>query len=391
MSAFELLLLEQLPGVGPATVRRLVRRFGDAGKALEAADASFAATVGGAHARASARARRDPTRHHRVRDALKRAAATETAVVSWDDDLYPAALHHLADPPPVLFLAGRLELLRRGPTVAVVGARRSTARARDVAGRLGTSLGRNGVTVVSGLALGVDGAAHAGALRAEGDTIAVLGAGVDVPYPRFHRRLHHQIRQRGLLVSEFPPGTNAAPHHFPRRNRLLAALSGSVVVVEAGDRSGALITVDHALDLGRDVWAVPGPIDTRVCVGSNRLLAEGARPFISVDAFVAEVGGSPTGTGAAAPSEGAQLSLLTRPRGLDPPSFVSVVPTPAHDVIAEPLEHRLLRTLEEAPAQADELARRFEEPISTILAVLTTLELHGEVERLAGMRFRRAA
>lgn len=377
MSVFELLLLEQLPDVGPVTVRRLVHRFGDAQTALHASDQSFAAAVGSAHGEEAARARRDPALRARVGAALERAGAMGMSVVTWNDEGYPAALHHLADPPPILFLAGRTELLTRVPSVAVVGARRSTARGRDVAERLGAALGRAGVSVVSGLALGVDGAAHAGVLRVEGDTVAVLGAGADVPYPRYHRRLHHRILSRGLLVSEFLPGTRAAPHHFPRRNRILAALSSAVVVVEAGQRSGSLITVDHALDLGREVWAVPGPIDTRVCTGSNRLLVDGARPLVSIDAFVEVVAAGVRSQG----PEGDQLSLL------DPPVAEAEPPTPSGAI----LEQRLLEALREAPAAADELAYRFDEPISTILAVLTTLELHGEVERLAGMRFRCAA
>ncbi len=408
-SAFDLLLLDHLPGVGPRTVRRLVHHFGSVAAALEASDTSFAAVVGGGQARVSATARRDSGVHEAVRSALTRAEREGMDVVGWGDPRYPPTLNHLADPPPVLFLAGRSELLSGKPAVAVVGARRSTARARDVARRLGTALAREGVVVVSGLALGVDGAAHAGALRGDGATVAVLGAGVDVPYPRFHARLHTEIRRRGLLASEFPPGTSAAPHHFPRRNRILAALADAVVVVEAGDRSGALITVDHALDLGRDVWAVPGPIDTRACSGSNRLLADGARPLVSIDAFVAVMAdtGSPEaashpGPTAAMPRfvDGGQLSLPT-PSGTNATGRTTS-PEPRGPVEGSSeaerspggrtsLEARLLTALRDAPAQADELAQRFDEPIATILAVLTILELHGEVERLAGMRFRRAA
>lgn len=401
MSAFELLRLEQLPGVGPTTVRRLVRHFGGAQEALAAADAPFAAVVGGSRGRPAAQARRDGALTARVREALARADRSGMHVLAWDDDAYPAALHHLADPPPVLFLAGRAELLARRPAVAVVGARRSTARARDAARRLGSALAREGVLVVSGLALGVDGAAHAGALRVGGDTVAVLGAGADVPYPRFHRRLHERIGREGLLVSEFTPGTVAAPHHFPRRNRILAALSDTVVVVEAGARSGALITVDHALDLGRDVWAVPGPIDTRVCLGSNRLLSDGARPLVSIDDFVAFVQEGASGSGVGARAMDGQLSLLPpEPEGGEaepshPSTGAAARSSPgaggSDGASPETLERRLLTVLADAPAQADELARRFDEPIATILAVLTTLELHGEVERMAGMRFRRAA
>ncbi len=369
MSAFELLLLEQLPGVGPVTVRHLVERFGTAGAALVAPDRDFAGVAG----REAARARGDPALRRAVREALERARASGTAVVTWDHAGYPSPLRNLADPPPVLFLRGRTELLGAAPMVTVVGARRSTTRARAVSERLGASLARGGVAVASGLALGVDGAAHVGALRAGGDTVAVLGAGTDVPYPRFHRGLHEEIAERGLLVSEFVPGTAAAPHHFPRRNRILAALAATTVVVEAGRRSGSLITVDHALDLGKDVWAVPGPIDGRACAGSNRLLVDGARPLVSIDDFVERVGEAPPGGSA---------------RTVEPDQGELFGPAPPDVAI---LERRVVAALADAPVAADELAARFDVPVSTVLALLTHLELHGEVVRVAGMRFRRAA
>lgn len=373
MSAFELLLLDQLPEVGPVTVRRLVDRFGTAERALTARHADFAAVAG----RAAADARSDPELRDGVRSALTAAEESAMEILTWDDGAYPPGLRHLVDPPPVLFLRGRSELLGHAPTVTVVGARRSTARARSVAERLGAALARAGVCVASGLALGVDGAAHAGALRAGGDTMAVLGAGADVPYPRFHRRLHERIARDGLLVSEFPPGMPAAPHHFPRRNRILAALAGATVVVEAGRRSGSLITVDHALDLGKDVWAVPGPIDVAVCAGSNRMLVDGARPLVSIDEFVARM--------TAPPPDGGQTSLFpegSTGEGRAGPDTTRPPPS---------LETRVLEALRSGPTAADELAARFDAPVSTVLALLTTLELHGEVERLGGMRFRRAA
>lgn len=396
MTAFELLLLEQLPDVGPVTVRRLVERFGSAEAALRATDAAFARVAGRGEA---AVARRDPGLRSEVRRVLDQAVAAGTTVLTWADDRYPDRLHHLADPPPILFLRGRTELLGARPMVTVVGARRSTARAREVSERLAAALARAGVCVTSGLALGVDGSAHAGALRAGGDTVAVLGAGTDVPYPRFHRRLHETIAERGLLVSEFVPGTRAAPHHFPRRNRILAALAQTTVVVEAGARSGSLITVDHALDLGKEVWAVPGPIDAPTCRGSNRLLVDGARPLVSIDEFVGAVadpdrGGReprsrrpPGGRSGVAPSHaGGADARRDHPRRVDPQMGLF-----ADDTSTSSLERRILETLDGGAVGADELAHRLDAPVRTVLALLTTLELHGEVERLAGMRFRRAA
>jgi DNA processing protein len=275
---------------------------------------------------------------------------------TWAHEDYPDPLRHLHDPPPLLFLRGRTELIH-GPSITIVGSRRATARSRDVAERLGHGLGAAGRCVASGMALGVDGAAHRGALLAGGDTVAVLGRGADEAYPPSHARLFRDILDRGLVVSEFAPGTPPLPHHFPRRNRILAALSSAVVVVEAGARSGALITVDHALDLGVDVWAVPGPIDLPACEGSNRLLAEGARPLLSVASFVEEVGGG-------------VRSVDPRPEG------------PAG---------RLLSELAGEPLNVDQLASRLSLSTPEVLTMLTQLEIAGVVRRLPGMRFGAAA
>jgi DNA processing protein len=363
--AVDLLTLAALPGVGLATVHALVTAFGSPASALRARAEDFAAVAG----LRAARARSDESYREEAVRGLDRARAAGAVVRTWSSPEYPAGLRHLADPPPVLFFRGGEELLRR-PCVTIVGARRATERGRDVAHRLGRALAARGVTVISGLALGVDGAAHRGALQAGGSTVAVLGTGVDVPYPAAHRRLYREIGLRGLLVSEFLPGTRAAPHHFPRRNRILAALTSRVVVIEAGARSGSLITVDHALDLGREVWAVPGPIDQTTCVGSNRLLVDGARPLVSVEAFAEEV--APWAM-APAPAE-AVLAACPAP-----------LPTESR------VESQALIALEDGPATVDDVAVRLRLPVGTALAVLTTLELHGEVERLPGMRFRRAA
>jgi DNA processing protein len=237
------------------------------------------------------------------------------------------------------------------------------------------------------MALGVDGAAHAGALRAGGDTIAVLGTGPDVAYPRAHRKLHDAIGERGLLVSEFLPGTVAAPHNFPRRNRILAALSATTVVVEAGARSGSLITVDHALDLGRDVWAVPGPIERTFCRGSNRLLGDGARPLVDIDDFVAEV----TGRARAGRGSVGRATARAATAGVADRAATSLEADDALRSATRTPEDRVLAVLAEEALNADAVAERCALPVQTVLAVLTTLELHGEVERMPGLRFRRAA
>ncbi len=364
--AQDLLLLDSLPGVGPAGVQRLARSFGGAAQARRARFRDFAAIAGADAARA--RARRDLA--DQVDRALAQAHELDMSVVTWGSTWYPDELLHLADPPPLLFLRGRIELLALRPAVTIVGSRRVTTRGRDVSRTLGRKLAEAGSVVVSGLALGTDGQAHRGALEAGGDTIAVLGAGADVSYPRTHTRLHQVMAERGLLVTEFAPGTKAAPYHFPRRNRVLAALGvDAVVVVEAGERSGSLITVDHALDLGRDVWAVPGPIDGSACAGSNRLLADGARALVSIGDFVGTV---------VEPMRGESHASSCAKPVEDRPTGTSS-------------EELVLRSLSNDALPASEVAVLCGQSVSDVLAALTTLELSGRVVRLPGLRYRRAA
>jgi DNA processing protein len=192
---------------------------------------------------------------------------------------YPELLQELPDPPPVLFTTSaleRLEELTAEPAVAIVGARRCSGYAREVAYELGRGLGAAGVTVVSGLALGIDAEAHRGTVDAGGAAIAVLAGGADVPYPRTNRGLYQRIRRDGAVVSELPPGIGPFKWGFPARNRIMAGLSRISVIVEAAERSGSLITADFAQELGRDVCAVPGRVTARVAGGSNRLLHDGA-------------------------------------------------------------------------------------------------------------------
>jgi DNA processing protein len=201
---------------------------------------------------------------------------------------YPASLLQLTDPPPVLFLKGERRLLEP-EAVAIVGSRKATEGGRRAAEAIGNVLSKAGVTVVSGMALGIDGAAHRGALLGGGRTVAVLGSGLGVVYPAGHRKLFHEIGHSGLLVSEFLPTQPALRHHFPRRNRVIAALAAAVVVVEAGERSGALITVDHGLDLGREVLAVPGSVENPRARGSNALLRDGARAVPDPESILDEL------------------------------------------------------------------------------------------------------
>lgn len=251
----------------------LVATFGSAAQAL---DAAFAPSV------------RDDARRQAER-ALDDAERCVARLVLRGDDDYPRALLDLGDAPPFLFTSGDLSLLSRA-CVAIVGTRRCTQYAERVTREIAGALARAGVCVVSGMATGVDGVAHLAALESHGATAAVLGTGVNVAYPAAHRALHRRIGADGVLLSEHLPGERAHAGAFPRRNRIVAALAQATIVVEAGVKSGALITASHALDLGRSVAAVPGPIDVPQSAGSNELLRDGATVIASVADALALVG-----------------------------------------------------------------------------------------------------
>jgi DNA processing protein len=263
---------------------------------------------------------------------------------------YPERLRVLHDPPLALFWSGaRSDALDwPAPSAAIVGARKASDAGLLLAQRLAGAVAEAGGVVVSGLALGIDAAAHRGALAAGGVTVAVLGCGVDVVYPRSNRAVFEQIREAGLLVSEYPPGTRPATWRFPARNRLIAALADATVVVEARARSGALITADHALDLGRDVLAVPGTPGIASAAGTNGLLKAGAGLIEGADDLCGWLG-------------------LDRPA--EPP------PLPPGD------ERLLLEALREAPASPDELVARLQLPPARAAAGLTRLELAGRVAK----------
>lgn len=326
------LTLRGLPGVGAARFRALVDRFGSSRAALACDTAAFAREAG----RNAAEKRRLGEPACSARRTLERCAAAGVATLVYGSPGYPRALGDLSAPPSVLFALGRTELLQ-DPGVAIVGSRRATAYGRRVARRLGARLAGEGRCVVSGMAMGIDAAAHRGALP--GPTAAVLGSGVDVVSPPRNERLYRAIVETGVAVSEYAPGVRAEPHHFPTRNRIIAALAGDVVIVEASRRSGALITAGIALDLGREVHAVPGPIDRPTSEGTNRLIADGAG--VIVDA------------------------------GLDD-AFAHAAPPPE-----EPGLRELLEVVPAAPVTAEEVALAAGRPVEEVATSLTVLEIRG--------------
>jgi DNA processing protein len=265
--------------------------------------------------------------------------------------LYPPLLAELHDPPAAIHVRGDTEILAE-PTVAIVGARSCSSYGAWVARELARELARAGVVVVSGLARGIDGEAHRGTLEGGGRTVAVLGCGIDRDYPRSHSELARRIGEHGAVVSEYPPGVEPAPWRFPARNRIIAGLCAATVVVEARERSGALITADFALELGRDVFAVPGEITSALSAGTNDLLRQGAAPLLSADDVLEALGLEPAA------------------RQLPPLS---------------PAGSQVLRLLADGARDADDLARGSGRTTAEVAAVLVELELAGVASEADGL------
>ena len=292
----------------------------------------------------------EAVRSGRPARVLEQLAATGWRFLPAADPGFPALLGVLADPPLGLFVRG---VLPDRPPVALVGARQASAYGREVAEYLGRELAAGGACVVSGMARGVDGAAHRGALAGGGPTVAVWGAGPDRVYPREHAALAEEIAAAGALVTEDPPGSPPLAAHFPERNRLIAGLAKVVVVVEADERSGALVTARLALDEGRDVMAVPGSVFSRMSAGPNGLLRAGAAPVLSA----ADVLGV--------------LGLAALQRGDTEPEFLRHLPAGTS-------------------ATVDELAAHSGLPVARLLELLLELELAGWLVREADGRYRRS-
>jgi DNA processing protein len=298
-----------------------------------------------------------------ARDAATRAWLAEPAhqVIAWDDPDYPQLLLELADPPPALFLVGRRELLNR-PALAIVGSRNATPGGNENAAAFARALAEAGLTIVSGLAVGIDGAAHRGALEAAGSTVAVVATGLDRVYPARHRDLAHAIAARGALLSEFAPGTPPLKENFPRRNRLISGLARGVLVVEATLSSGSLITARLAAEQGREVFAIPGSIHSPFARGCHRLIRDGAK------------------------------LVETAQDVLDELRIGHTVPTVRTSKAAAdlpPAESAVLAALGHDPADADTLIARTALAPEAVTAALVSLQLAGRVAALAGGRWQR--
>jgi DNA processing protein len=298
---------------------------------------------------------------------IDRARAAGIAVVRWDDEAYPPLLRTIGDPPPVLWVRGAREALS-GPAVAIVGSRAATPYALEVAARLAAELAARQVVVVSGLARGVDGAAHRGALREGGRTVAVLGSGPDVVYPREHTELAANLCEKGALISELGPGAPPLPEHFPLRNRLISGISLGVVVVEASEKSGSLITARCALDQGRDVMAVPGSVLGGRNRGSHGLLKDGAKVIETADDILEELGW-PALSERAGRVEGSASKISSKQLEID---------------------HLLAKLTPGEAYGLDELSATVGLDVSRLLPRLTEWELRGQVVKLGSLWQRRS-
>lgn len=342
-------------GIGPMRLRALLDYFGDVERAWHAPVEGLRRT--GLDSRSlknllAARSTLDLERE------LERIAATGARVLTWESPDYPRLLREIPAPPPVLYVKGTLTE-EDAWAVAVVGTRRASTGGREVTRRLATTLACSGITIVSGLARGIDSVAHRAALEAGGRTIAVMGCGIDHVYPPEHRKLAEEITAHGALVSDYPLGTRPEGKNFPPRNRIISGLSLGVLITEAGVRSGALITADYAAEQGRDVFAVPGSILMRGSAGTNALIQDGAKVVLGPEDILEEL----------------NLTMV-------------IEQTEARQALpANETEAALLAHLSAEPTHVDKLRQQVELPIPQVTSTLALMELKGMVRQVGGMNY----
>ena len=360
------LRLVTTPGLGRDTLRRLLVAFGSPEGIFLASPNALQEQLGAKKAVASLA--RAPDEFETVLDSTRRwlaeSASAPRHVLSLGDPRYPSDLLQTADPPLLLYAQGRLSLLA-APKIAIVGSRNPTPQGVENAKAFARHLSRAGLTIVSGLALGIDGAAHEGALQGEGSTIAVVGTGLDRVYPKDHHALAHQISQQGLMLSEYALGTPPLPGYFPQRNRIIAGLASGTLVVEATLKSGSLITAKLAADFGREVLAIPGSIHAPQSRGCHALIKQGAKLVETAMDVLEEL----------TPIAG----VLRQATALD-----SLAPEAS-------IESPLLDLMGYDPISLDSLSERSGTAPATLSAKLLELELGGQVARLPGQLFQRLA
>ncbi|NOQ45502.1 MAG: DNA-protecting protein DprA [Desulfobulbaceae bacterium] len=365
-NARDWLTLISLPGLGCALIHRLVDDFGSPGQVLVAgSSAGRVAGIGLRTVQVFTDAALLTQARNQADNQLEYLKRSNISLTCRDDSRYPDLLKTIHDPPAVLFYQGNLDCLTK-PTVAIIGSRAATSYGKQVGFSLARELAGQGGTVVSGLAYGIDAQAHKGALAGSGSTVGVLGCGVDVVYPRGHAELYRQCGEHGAVVSEYPPGTPPDGFRFPARNRIISGLSLGVVVVEATLKSGSLITARLALDQGREVFAVPGRIDSAKSAGAHRLLQQGAHLVHRAQDILDELGLA------------AAMHLHSKPDG----SKEATAP-------ADSAEQQLLSCLDVYPLDIDTILRVTGFDIAVVHDLLLRLELKGLVRQLPGQQYER--
>lgn len=350
------LRLTLAPGIGGESQRKLLASFGLPDRIFDASPASLARIVSVAQAERLL----SHDAQAAVDAALAWSAEPGNAILTLADAAYPQRLLDMPDPPTVLYVKGRADLLNGVRALAIVGSRNATPQGEANAESFAAALSETGFAIVSGLALGIDAAAHRGGLRGKGSTIAVIGTGIDRVYPARNRSLARQIAERGVIVSEFPLGTPALKENFPRRNRIISGLAQGCLVVEAAERSGSLITARLAGEMGREVFAIPGSIHSPLSKGCHKLIKQGAKLVDDARDILEELGlpAAPDSKSAAAPAPDAETARILDCLGYD-------------------------------PCDMDALSRRSGLTAERLYAILLRLELEGRIASLPGGRFQR--
>ena len=345
----------EVRGIGPLRLRALLDTYGSIERAWHAPPEQLRSV--GVDSR-SVKNLLNVRSKVRLDERLKRLREMGVQVLTWESQGYPQLLLETHAPPPVLYVKGELKE-QDAWAVAVVGTRRASTYGREVTRRLAGDLARNGITVVSGMAQGIDGVAHRAALEAGGRTIAVFGCGIDHIYPSEHRKLAQQIAAHGALISDYPLGTPPDGRNFPPRNRIISGLSLGVLVTNAGKTSGALITADFAAEQGRDVFAVPGSVLSQGSIGPNRLIQDGAKLVARAEDILEELNLTMV-----AEQKQARLALPE-----------------------DETEAALLGQLSAEPTHVDDLQQRIDVPISQVTSALAMMELKGMVRQVGGMKY----
>ena len=344
-----------IKGIGAVRMQALIQYFGDLEAAWSAAPIELArAGLGGKVIERILQARQNVD----LEKLWAKIEAQGIKILTWEDKTYPQRLKEIDQPPPVLYIRGSY-LADDLFAVAIVGTRRVTAYGRQITEELAAYLAAHGITVISGLARGVDAIAHQTALKAGGRTIGVLGSGVDKIYPPEHRGLAEKMIENGAIVSDYAPGTPPDASNFPPRNRIISGLSLAVVVIEAGETSGALITAEFAAEQGREIFSVPGSILAPQSKGTNKLIQNGALPLLSVNDL---------------------MQALNLSRMGEQKAARKAIPS-------DETEARLMNVLSEEPLHVDEIRNQTELPIEKVSAALALMELKGMVRQVGGMNY----